>query len=374
MSDNNAPSTSRNPSSGSSTGSSASAPIIQFDHKKTPCFYGNSKDTLTPVEWVARIDQMKTTQDWTDEQTFANAKGALFDVPAKWASFLKQSTADYAENWTFLKKAFLKRYGPSRDDRSYIDALFLLKPRTDFKEDLDDFFADIFQTFQVMEETVPQPTIVVGGPFTANDYNRACKEAWQSVMEHLKVAFMLNLMVPEIRKKIQDKNPANVKDVVKLAYKAQLDLINEKKPLGARINEIVPAPSQPSGLADIDESDIKAVVSWYRSNRGRGGAQQGRGTKRGGQQSRGGQSNQGGRGGQNSQGSNPNKGLHCTYCNKMNHHQEICYRRQKDNMPCYTTKGQPYWPKVNAVDPNHKGAEKNDGVAGVLPSVTLDFQ
>ena len=51
----------------------------------------------------------------------------------------------------------------------------------------------------------------------------------------------------------------------------------------------------------------------------------------------------------NSSQNNSRKKTFCIYCRKPNHDQEKCYSRIRDNQPCVSPKGNPYWPKnVNA--------------------------
>ena len=61
----------------------------------------------------------------------------------------------------------------------------------------------------------------------------------------------------------------------------------------------------------------------------------------------------------NSQGNSGN-GKFCAYCKILNHSQEECRKRMRDNKPCVNNQGKLYWPKVNSTaennDPNNVGA------------------
>jgi hypothetical protein len=61
----------------------------------------------------------------------------------------------------------------------------------------------------------------------------------------------------------------------------------------------------------------------------------------------------------NSQGNSGN-GKFCCYCKILNHSQEECRKRMRDNKPCVTNQGKIYWPKINSTaennDPNYVGA------------------
>jgi hypothetical protein len=57
---------------------------------------------------------------------------------------------------------------------------------------------------------------------------------------------------------------------------------------------------------------------------------------------------------------NSGNGKFCSYCKILNHSQEECRKRMRDNKPCVTNQGKLYWPKINSTaetnDPNNVGA------------------
>jgi hypothetical protein len=62
---------------------------------------------------------------------------------------------------------------------------------------------------------------------------------------------------------------------------------------------------------------------------------------------------------QGNSGNNGN-GKFCAYCKILNHSQEECRKRIRDNKPCVNNQGKLYWPKINSTaennDPNNVGA------------------
>jgi hypothetical protein len=61
------------------------------------------------------------------------------------------------------------------------------------------------------------------------------------------------------------------------------------------------------------------------------------------------------------QGSNAARnGKFCIYCKILNHTQEECRMRIKDNKPCVNGKGQLYWPKINNIETNSSAQSNND--------------
>jgi hypothetical protein len=57
---------------------------------------------------------------------------------------------------------------------------------------------------------------------------------------------------------------------------------------------------------------------------------------------------------------NSGNGKFCSYCKKLNHSEEECRKRMRDNKPCVTNEGKLYWLKINSSaenkDPNNVGA------------------
>jgi hypothetical protein len=73
-----------------------------------------------------------------------------------------------------------------------------------------------------------------------------------------------------------------------------------------------------------------------------------------------------------SQGSNvARNGKFCIYCKILNHTQEECQKRIKDNKPCVNGKGQLYWPKINNIEANSSAQANNDSNNGVNVLTTV---
>ena len=57
---------------------------------------------------------------------------------------------------------------------------------------------------------------------------------------------------------------------------------------------------------------------------------------------------------------NSGNGKFCAYYKILNHSQEECRKRMRDNKPCVNNQGKLYWPKINSAaennDPNNVGA------------------
>jgi hypothetical protein len=65
-------------------------------------------------------------------------------------------------------------------------------------------------------------------------------------------------------------------------------------------------------------------------------------------------------------------GKFCVYCKIMNHSQEECRKRMRDNKPCVNNIGQLYLPKIDNIETNsaHSNNDSKNGVGLVFQSRT----
>ena len=146
----------------------ANGPVLQIDHKKVTFSHGEKdKDSMNVLTWCTRMDAMRTAFGWSDEATFCNTTAALFGNAARIATSWKVlDSTDYRETWAYLRKAMLNHWGDVKDSRSYIDAMFSLRPRTNDMNNLDSLTGDVMEAFQVVTDTLTQPdnqTVVADG-------------------------------------------------------------------------------------------------------------------------------------------------------------------------------------------------------------------
>ena len=83
--------------------------------------------------------------------------------------------------------------------------------------------------------------------------------------------------------------------------------------------------------------------------------------------------------GKNSQNGNNSNGNAATskkksnYCGKFNHGMEDCYARKAEKAPCYTTKGEPFYPKGEQLDNPAGGAGTFKPAAPLSTARPQDF-
>jgi hypothetical protein len=186
----------------------------------------------------------------------------------------------------------------------------------------------------------------------------------RQIHDKLTLEFFLNGLPKEMFEKVATK-PELTKPSAIIDYLKKCDIV-------ARKDGIVPPPAaqQPQPMAaPVDDLNINNTYSQSyaaqarnssRGNsnsnyRGRGGYNN---SSRGQNNARGQTNNYRG---QSFRGQNQNyrqnyntgdrKPLICIYCKKPNHEQEKCFARIRDNQPCLSAKGTPYFPKKLTLHP-----------------------
>ena len=309
-------------------------PVMQID-QMVPAFYGEKdKDALTVVGWCIRIDAMKTSLSWNDEQTFYNATLGLLGIAQRVVAYWDiLDKTNYARTWTYLKKAMIEHWGA----RSYMDAVFSIRKMTDPFDDLDAYTSEVMEAFWIVRETLPRtdaPMIVANrGNYTDAQVNTMLNTAYDNVIDQFCMAFFVNYLHPDLRSKVMEKNFATIKDCITVAAECQRFLRNKNRPVGA--------PPKTRGLAadkDLqnpqrDDAVInKAQRHFNKSNNPGGPNKSNKGKGKSSQSS-------------NNQSGNPLPRKKCNYCGKFGHGAIDCYSRKNDNAPCYNGKGEPYFPK-----------------------------
>ena len=333
----------------------AHGPVMQMDQKKVAIFYGElDKDSMKVQIWCDRMDAMKTAFAWSDEATFCNATAALFGNAARIVTGWKVvDKTDYRTTRTYLKK--VKHWGDVKDSRSYIDALFSLRPRTNDLDSLDSLTNDVTEAFQVVTDTLTQPdnqTIVAeGGAYTDAQVKAMLKAAHENVVEQFTMAFMINFMPPNLRTKVLEAKPTTLKTAVDKAAEIQCMIKDKSRAVGhsASKTKILVVEEQDDNPTSEVEELFLDLMKKHLHDQANFGNQSGNNRKRG--------KGKNPQSGNNSNGNTSNAKKKCNYCGRFNHSMEDCYSRKADKAPCYTTKGEPYYPKGEQ-DPTTVGTFK----------------
>lgn len=353
-------------------------PIVQFDQKKVPVYHGEpGKDTITVREWIRRMEGLRTTMDWTEEQTFENAQASLFGsaLQIMLSQSKKTINDDYTRTWTWMKKKMLQLFGGLAGDsgRAIVDILASLKPLSNMQESMLKEASRIDQEFDKLAEILDQPNVPDGGPFTRAECQRFCEAAVARTVEQICMGFVANLMPAPLRAKVLDKGPRTMGETLKYVNECQKALWDEHRPVGNDTRRVQPVDliSTPE-LASVAGQLYEQMVNVVRNNMEvkKPNNPTPTGTNNG---------NRRGRGGRNNGGNNRNNApvdksqLKCSHCQGKGHGVLDCFKRIDAHEPCYNNRGEPYFPasdqekrdnrrKVNQAQPaNYAAVPEEDG-------------
>jgi hypothetical protein len=106
--------------------------MMKTEVVKLPDFYGEpSKDTITVLEFMARIDECQVTNEWNDITTFSFFRLALQGQADKWLSSIVRhlQLAAAQKTWTCIRPVFKSEFATFSDGKLIIDGLARLSYR-----------------------------------------------------------------------------------------------------------------------------------------------------------------------------------------------------------------------------------------------------
>ena len=334
---------------------------------KIPEYYGEkTKDTVSAQEFINRIDECQVSNDWNDTTTYANFWLCLRGEAEEWLSstvrHLKLTPAQ--KTWTRLRPLFKKEFATSSDDKLIIDGLanFAHKhgenPRKLFSrlEKLCNVLHENYASYQIKPE---RPNPLNDGHFTKDALTRFANDSVEAYNKFLFTQIFKAAAPENVRKLLSHKDQTclTVDDAYQTFFTEHRVEQDKRQATATTIHAIEESVVNDAG---IDDPNVAAFQPQRRQQ------QQFRGNNRGrGQNSsyRGNFSNRP----QQIQNQNTYKGSNastngkfCVYCKILNHTQEECRKRKKDNKPCVNNKGQLYWPKINNINTQNTQNQQND--------------
>jgi hypothetical protein len=336
---------------------------------KIPDFWGEKgKDTVTPTQFMARIDECQIANDWNDTTTYANFSLCLRGEADKWlASKVRLLELTPAQKtWTRIRPLFKKEFAACSDDKLIIDGLANLahkpgeNPRK-FMSRLEKLFNTLHENYASYRIKPERPApLQPQGTYTQDMLTAFANDSVRAYNKFLLAQVFWAAAPENVRKLLSHKDQTRM--TVDDAYDTFFTdhrVENDKKER-AMVNVI--DDEQESGSAST-EQDIAAFRPQQRQQQQRYGQQQTSNYRSNQTQQQKGKSNKNSypkkTNNTTSQGNSGN-GKFCAYCKILNHSQEECRKRMRDNKPCVNNQGKLYWPKVNSTtennDPNNVGA------------------
>ena len=340
---------------------------------KLPDFYGEpGKDTVTALEFMARIDECQVTNEWNDITTFSYFRLALRGQADKWLSSIVrhlQLTAAQ-KTWTRIRPIFKAEFAAFSDDKLIIDGLAKLShhsnenPRMFFSrlEELIFVLKENYDSYRVRPDR-PAP-IQPQGTYTEDALTKFANDSVDAFANFL-FTQMFKAAAPEnVRRLLSHKDQSRL--TVEEAYKVfftdhRMEMDKKAAAVHAVADEPVHAVANEPEGAEQPEQDVAAFrPQQCQQQRSHNYNNTGNNRSRGQNYRADNYNCQNNNQTANQPRSNTNRnGKYCVYCKIMNHTQEECRKRIIDKQPCVNNKGQMYWPKVNSTNESPNTVQQN---------------
>jgi hypothetical protein len=336
---------------------------------KIPDFWGEkAKDTVTATQFMARIDECQVANEWNDTTTYANFSLSLRGEADEWiASKVRLLELTAAQRtWTRIRPLFKKEFAACSDDKLIIDGLANLAHRPGenprkFMSRLEKLFNTLHENYASYRIKPERPApIQPQGTYTQDNLTAFANDSVRAYNKFL-LAQVFRAAAPENVRKLlshKDQTRMTVDDAYDTFFtdhrvetdkkeRAMVNVINEEEESTNSATEQDIAAFRPQQCQQ-QQRYTPQQNSNYRNNQN--------------QQQRGKQNKSSFPKKQNNSNpqSNSGNGKFCSYCKILNHSQEECRKRMRDNKPCVTNQGKLYWPKINSTaennDPNNVGA------------------
>ncbi len=326
------------------------------------------KDTVTATQFMARINECQVANDWNDTTTYANFSLCLRGEADEWLAskvrLLKLTAAQ--RTWTRVRPLFKKEFAACSDDKLIIDGLANLAHRPGenprkFMSRLEKLFNTLHENYASYRIKPERPApLQPHGTYTQDMLTAFANDSVRAYNKFL-LAQVFRAAAPENVRKLlshKDQTRMTVDDAYDTFFtdrrvetdkkeRAMVNVINEEEESGNPATEQDIAAFRPQQRQQ-QQRYVPQQSSNYRNNQN--------------QQQKGKQNKNSYPKKQNNSNpqSNSGNGKFCAYCKILNHSQEECRKRMRDNKPCVNNQGKLYWPKINSTaennDPNNVGA------------------
>ena len=126
----------------------------------------------------------------------------------------------------------ISHFGNMQSSRSFIEAMFGIRQRTDTFDNLDKSNPDVVNSFWVVREMLPLPDGPPPGNYTAEQCHAREKTVQENVLNKICMAFMTQLLPPEIRAKVLEKSPTTMAQSSEYTAEAQQLIRDKSRPMG----------------------------------------------------------------------------------------------------------------------------------------------
>ena len=176
---------------------------------------------------------------------------------------------------------------------------------------------------------LPLPDAPPAGNYTSEQCHAREKTVHENVINKICMAFMTQLLPPEIWAKVLEKNPETMAQSAEYTAETQRLIRDKYWPIG----NTTPKPQVLAIQEDLNKDSLNALVlnavdrAFKKRNFNPGNRNQGQSGP--------------------AQGAKPKSHKQCSYYKKTGQGQDDCYTHKNDKAPCFTSKGDPYYPRYD---------------------------
>ena len=260
----------------------------------------------------------------------------LREKAISWYHTLDNIVGFNKNSWDDLKAEFLNAYAPRFTARTLCTSFQDLRQKTD--ENVQDFYNRLSDVFRDAYQVKPPVVLThIGERYGAT--NAQANEIRLKGVMAMQLLVMNTVFLgglrEEIRTKVLEQGPTEIRDSVKLAR--ELEVIVHDRKRGSQISSILEEDAdEDNEQYDEEEEELISFINAIRARKGK------RPFQRSGSRGRGGQRGRGGYGNYTS-----NITVKCRYCKITGHFQRDCRKRQAANAPMVDVNGKPL--KINSI-------------------------
>ncbi len=343
-----------------------------------PAFYGNDKDTLSAESLVHRVEAAATALGWDDEATFNNFSLCLRADAERWLALTRDIGLAFEGTWSYIKPRFRKEYGTKMNETKVFKTMKDMSMK--HSETPTQYMVRINDQWKMISELCKHQVInvpAVEADRTVAVCQNLYKQGFNDAIKEVQRLFFISGLPENLLEKVAQKENPTLYDVLENTNK--LNDISAKKDVAHNgIHQVDQAEDTDAEFVNkIQQSSNRGRGNYNNSYRGRSNSRPNNGSNYSsnngnyGNNSNNGnnsssstyrgrpQSSRGSYSGSNASNGQRNTQITCVYCKIQGHHQDDCRKRIRDNKPCISGGGKPYWPrsKVNKVDEDEQGEE-----------------
>ena len=349
-------------------------------HKKNlatlPTFYGNKEqDSIKPEDLIRRIEtNMKATMlNWSDKTAYLYFEMALKGNANEWLFTQKQYTP---QTFTAFRNVFLRKYGERLDHTRIYEGYHKMKYRSEQPVERYIYshthyhraITDLGEQ-EKYKDSIRKATCKAQFDLTNENLVDTFEAGRAYENELLLVSALVSRLPEEIRHKFDDIALGDL-TVPKIADKLEI-YRNRHLQAKAKVNAGKVEDSSPD---EDDEPSIEAVKAKINATKEEDSSpeeddepfieavahkKKWTNKKNGFRKFNPSSSNQKYQEQSGTSGA-PKKRPFCLHCKKDGHTQDTCFAREREGAPCYSQKGEPYYPR---------GEKKTSEVSGNVSSV-----